>query len=860
MFLSSLLVAVVENSRRHAALVALLAVVVAALSLWAASTRLGVTTDTDTLFAQNLPWRQQEIAYDKLFPQFTNQVVAVIDARIPEEADATAAALAAALKADPAHFRTVTQPDASPYFTREAFLFLNTQDLTDLLNKTIDAQPFLGQLAQDPSARGLFAAINLMAVGVQHGDADLGPYAPSLEAFHQALAAAAAGHPQPLSWENLLAGSIAAQGGKFRFVLAQPVLDYGALQPGGAAIASLRAAAANLEFVKAGTARVRVTGSVQLADEEFATVAQGALAGVIGSILLVVLWLTLAVKSWRLIVPILLTLVLGLSITTGFAAIAVGVLNLISIAFAVLFVGIAVDFAIQFSVRYREMRHLYDDPARALAETARRVGPQILVAAAAVAAGFFAFVPTDFKGVAELGMIAGSGMLIAFLTTIFFLPAVLTLFRPRAERGEIGFRAANALEQQLFRAHWPVLGVFAALAVAGVALLPTLQFDSDPLHTKNPNTEAMRTLADLLNSPLYNPYSVEILSPDLAAADAVAAKLRALPLVQGVRTLSSFVPSDQKPKLALVADAANILDPTLALGAPAAPVTPGDIRLAAKSAATHIDQITDKLKPGDPLLEIGDDLKSLATAPDATLVAANRALIMFLPMQLARLRTALDVQPVTDADVPPEIRRDWVLPDGRARVQAVSKSMARDSRGLHAFVAQVETAAPNAGGSAVGIVETAATIIGAFRSAAIGAICAIAVILLLVLRRVVDAALVLAPLLLSALMTVVIAALLPLPLNFANIIALPLLLGVGVSFNIYFVMNWRSGQDRFLGSATARAVVFSALTTATAFGSLALSRHPGTASMGDLLLLSLGCTLIASLIFEPTMLRTIPRR
>ena len=104
-----------------------------------------------------------------------------------------------------------------------------------------------------------------------------------------------------------------------------------------------------------------------------------------------------------------------------------------------------------------------------------------------------------------------------------------------------------------------------------------------------------------------------------------------------------------------------------------------------------------------------------------------------------------------------------------------------------------------------------------------------------------------APLLLSALMTVLVAVLLPLPLNFANIIALPLLLGVGVSFNIYFVMNWRAGADRFLGTATARAILFSALTTGTAFGSLALSRHPGTASMGVLLLLSLGCTLLATL-------------
>ena len=119
---------------------------------------------------------------------------------------------------------------------------------------------------------------------------------------------------------------------------------------------------------------------------------------------------------------------------------------------------------------------------------------------------------------------------------------------------------------------------------------------------------------------------------------------------------------------------------------------------------------------------------------------------------------------------------------------------------------------------------------------------------------------VLAPLLLSALLTVLVAVLAPVPLNFANIIALPLLLGVGVSFNIYFVMNWRAGRSDILGSATARAILFSALTTGTAFGSLALSAHPGTASMGLLLLISLGCTLIASLTFIPALLAVAPRR
>ena len=212
-----------------------------------------------------------------------------------------------------------------------------------------------------------------------------------------------------------------------------------------------------------------------------------------------------------------------------------------------------------------------------------------------------------------------------------------------------------------------------------------------------------------------------------------------------------------------------------------------------------------------------------------------------------------------DFDIPADIARDWVLPDGRARVQVLAHAGQRDSHGLAVFVDAVRTVAPDAGGSAVQIVETAATIVGAFRNAALFALGAITIILFVTLRRPLDVALVLMPLLLSAALTVLICVLAGLRLNFANIIALPLLLGLGASFSIYFVMNWRAGRRDFLSSATARAIVFSALTTGTAFGSLAASRHPGTASMGALLLLSLGATLTVTLLFLPTLLRTLMR-
>ena len=852
-----LLIGLVDQSRRHAVLFVLGAVLVGAFSAWFASRHLGVTTDTDAMFSPKLAWRQQAAEMNKDFPQFRDLLVAVVQAKIPEEADATAAELAKRLSADKQHFLTVRRPDDSPFLRKEGLLFLSKDKLTALMDQTIDAQPFIGQLVADPSARGLFSALSLLGMGVTKGDADLTPYLDPIKGFDKAMADALAGHPHPLSWETLLGGGVSDLAGPYRFVLVQPKQDYGSLQPGGAATAAMRAVIADLEFVKSGDAKVRITGQVALADEEFASVAEGAVEGLIGSVVLITLWLFLAVHTWRLIIPILLTLFLGLLVTGLFAAVAVGTLNLVSVGFAVLFVGIAVDFAIQFSVRYREYRFETGDPAEAMRETARRVGVQILIASLATAAGFLAFVPTSFSGVAELGLIAGGGMILAFICTMTFLPAAITLFRPRGETAEVGFHWARDLDPILVRRRVPILIVFGVLAVAAVASAPLLQFNSDPLATKNPHTEAMQTLRDLINNPLTNPYTIDILAKDAQTAEQLSDAVKKLPSVDGAISINSFVPADQKEKLATIADAYGILAATLTPASAASPVTPDDIRLAAKTALAQILPALAKLPPDHPLARVADDLKRVQDAPNDVLMAMNAALTRFLPSQLARLRLALSAEPVTLSSIPVDFARDWVLPDGRARVQVNPKPDYHSPEGLRQFVAQVRTVAPDAGGSAVTIISTSDTIVGAFRSAAIYAVIAIAIILSVLLRRALDVALVMAPLLLSALLTLLIVVWLPLPLNFANIIALPLLLGVGVAFNIYFVMNWRAGATNPLGSATARAVLFSALTTGTAFGSLWLSAHPGTASMGELLLISLGCTLLATLVFIPALLASL---
>jgi len=849
-----LLEALVVASARHARLVALCCVLLGAASIALAVGRLGVTTDLNGLFSQSLPWKQREAALKADFPQFTKLIVAVVDAGVPEEAQATANALAEKLASDPVHFLSVRQPDRSAYFDQEGLLFLPLPALQDVLDRTVDAAPFLGPLAGDPSARGLFNALQLVAVGVRHGQLPPPAFNPALNQFHRTLSQAIAGKPSPMSWQTLLAGPAAQLAGPNRIVLVQPQLNYGAVQPGGAATEALRRAAASLEFVRGGEAHVHLTGETPLADEEFASAAGGASAGLLLSFAIVVLWLFLALRSLRLIVPVVLTLLLGLALTTGFAALAVGTLNLISVAFAILFVGIAVDFAIQFTVRFREMRAAEPRHHQALALTGLRVGPQVLIASAATSAGFLAFVPTSFRGVAELGLIAGAGMLVAFVCTLTFLPALLTLSRPGAEGSDVGFPRAAPLDRAIARFRPLILTGFAAVAVAGCLAATRLTFDSNTLHTKSPHSEAVQTLMRLLQNPVTNPFTVDIMRPSADQAHALAPALARLSLVDHTVDVLSLVPNDQAPKLAAIQDAASVLGPALSPPPPLPAPSADALRASAATCREALLPVLGTLPPDSPLRDIAADLGRLAAASDNTVLAANDALVRFLPPQLQVLRQAMSAHAVTLSDVPAILRRDYVLPNGQARIQAVPKQSVSDSSNLSRFVAQVRSVAPQAGGPAVTIVATAETITAAFIQAALSAIAAIALILLVALRRVRDAALVMMPLLLATAMTVIVVVGAGMSLNFANVIALPLLLGVGVSFNIYFVMNWRAGQPARLASATTRAVAFSALTTGTAFGSLALSGHPGTSSLGTLLLISLTCTLIATLVFVPALL------
>src|ERR1700687_2304071 len=333
-------------------------------------------------------------------------------------------------------------------------------------------------------------------------------------------------------------------------------------------------------------------------------------------------------------------------------------------------------------------------------------------------------------------------------------------------------------------------------------------------------------------------------------------KQRASPQVSSALTLSSLVPDRQREKLALVKQLASKLNPALKPTDAQSPPTDKENIEAPNDEAGRLTEIAEGQNgPGATAARrLSADLAKLASADQETRARAHAVFIGPLKTALHLLSILLQAQPVSVNTLPPDLVREWQMPDGRTRVEVMPKGDVSNDKALEDYTRAVLAVEPTATGGPVSILLSGQTVVTAFIEAGFWAMLSIAVLLWITLGRIGDVLLTLVPLALAGVVTLELCALFALPLNFANIIALPLLLGVGVAFKIYYIMAWRAGQTNLLQSSLTRAVTFSALATATAFGSLWFSSHPGTASMGRLLALSLVCTLAAAVLFQPVLM------
>jgi uncharacterized protein len=841
---------------RGARAVILLAIIVGVAASGYAAQHFAINTDISRLISADLPWRQRQLAFQQAFPDRAESILAVVRAPTPELASAAQDKLLEALVPKNDLLRSVHAPDGGTFFERNFLLYLSIEDLGRTTQGLTVAAPLIQTLASDPSMRGVLDALTLSLKGAQMGHVLLDDLSRPLNMGAETVEDAMSGRPPNFSWRVLMSGKPPEPSELRRLINVWPVLDYNALQPGQKPSAAIREVAAKLNLSSQYNADVRLTGTVPIADEEFATLEEGSLLNAVLSGAIVVLILWLALHSLRIVLAVVVSLLVGLAVTAAFGLMLVGALNPISVAFAVLCVGLGADFAIQFSIRYRAARHEDNDLYAALIHAAERVGAPLTLAAGAAAAGFWSFMPTSYKGLAELGLIAGCGMVIAYATSMTLLPALLRAVNPPPEPRPLGYAALAPADRFLQRHRIAVVAITSCVALAGLPLLVHLRFEFDPLKLRNPNTESVATYLELSKDPMMTANTAQVLVSSSIETAAVAKRLSELPEVAQTRTLDGFLPKQQDDKLPLITDAGRSLNTALNPRTIKAEPTDAEKITVLRGAAKNLREAAGEASgPGaQAAIRLEGDLTKLAEADASLRAKVETAFVWPLKIDLDDLRQALRAQRVTRASLPRDLVQEWVAQDGRERVEATPKGDPNDSETLRYFATAVLAIEPRATGPAIDTVEWARTILSAFVQAGAWALLSITILLWIVLRRFSDVMLTLIPLLVAAAVTLETCALLDFALNYANIIALPVLLGVGVAFKIYYVIEWRRGETNFLQSSLTRAVFFSALMTATAFGSLWLSSHPGISSMGKLLALSLLCTLAAAALYQPALM------
>lgn len=849
-FIENLLRAWVRAARIGSWFVVLAFLAATAAAGFYAATTLKVNTDTTAMLDSELPFQKRALELREAFPQIKSDLIVIASAPSLDEADAFSARLAERLEAREDTFSNVFGTAAEPFFLENGLLFLSEGELETRLNKLTKASGLIETLVAAPTAGTFFETL---AENDELAEkSELG--ADTLQDLYAELAAVAeaslAGERRPFSWLGALDTSDDPPERHLRLVYATPVLDFTRLTPARTAMDALADEIALLKADFGQRVEVFVTGDPALRGEELEAVTQGIGLSFLISIILVATLLLLAYRSASLALLTLIGLIVTIVLTSAFAAFAVGELNLVSVAFTVLLVGLGLDFSIHLLLHVQERRAGSQDVSEALNGAVHEVGPALALAAPTTALAFLAFVPTSFDGIAQLGVIAGAGVMIAFFVSITFLPAALAAFPTMKSRRSSG--TVRAGFRLIERFSTPVTLATVLLGVAALAIIPEARFDADPMSLRNPESPSVEGFNLLFEDEQTIPYRISALVETREEALRTARVAKALDAVRTTRSLPDFIPANQDSKLELIEFAAATL--VFALDAEQDFAAAVDLRVGAETLRARLDEAYQ----AGPGARLGDLLsEALDKGDDAALRRLEENIFLFWPQLVDRLRAQLNADYVGMETLPDTIKDRYLSEDGKWRVDILPAEDVRDLAALRRFTEDVATALPDAGGGAIQTLKAGEAISGAMLQATLIALAVIAVVLLALLRRPTLVVLIMSPLALAAILTTATGVLFDIPFNYANVIVLPLLIGIGVDSGIHLVMRHQhvAAGEMLFGTSTPRAVLFSALTTVASFGSLMLSPHRGTASMGELLSIAIAYTLICTLVVLPAAFR-----
>ena len=889
--LSRFLSAVERIAYRHSLLVIVASLVLAVLSLWVTAQKLTFKTGRGDLVAKGLPYVKLYKNYRAQFEDLSGMVV-VVEGENPADMARFAEALEKKLQAQPHLFSKVVYKIDTSYFRSRFLLYLDQDELETLTGKLEDHQDFLESVNVAPGLHPLLSSINAeISSGMvdslltdflggeeeseesNEDEADLSLLIRLLEEMTLFLTGETS-YRSP--WQALFKGgdeSLREQGymvsknGELLFVLIVPNDDETSFTGYKDAVEQARQVIAETRKDFPGVT-VGLTGEDVISSDEMVTTQSDvetaskiALAGVA---------LLFIIAYQGVVKPLLAVfcLLLGLSWTMGFTALTIGHLNILSVVFTTILIGLGIDFGIHILERFKEERQKGNEILPALQKTLQGTGKGNFAGAITTAIAFGAMVLTDFIGIVELGWIAGWGILFCMIAMLLVLPALITVEEKWRKPGYAQTKPTTASQRgwidKLFDHYYLIIGVCTVLVLIASLSLKDLRFDYNLLNLQSKGTEAVQYEIKILESAGRSAWSAAILADSFKEIQEKERQLKALPTVARVESISAVIPGNQKEN-------ARIIQENLAPLLKDLEVEPEDVDFSWKALNKTLKGIQFKLQGRegdelDPVQVAGNRVRifmeqSQKIEPDLSEKRLrNFSQLLFADYRnlIEELKANTGVKLVKLEEIPETLRKRYISKKGKYVAHIFPSVDVWDLDERQKYLNDLRSVDPNVTGTAVNMFESTRMMTEGYVNGGLYAMTAIFVYVFFLFRNLRTVFFVLLPVLVGSIWTVGVMELTGLKLNMANLVILPLILGIGVVNGIHITHRYREEEDKhasILGKSTGQAVLLSSLTTMIGFGSMMVANHYGVFSLGMVLTLGVFNCLIASITFLPALLK-----
>jgi uncharacterized protein len=888
--LSRFLSAIERFAYRHSIFVIAAALILAVLSLWVTAQKLTFKTGRGDLVAKGLPYVKLYKNYRAQFEDLSGMVV-VVEGETPADMAGFAEALETKLQAQPHLFSKVVYKIDTSYFRSRFLLYLEQDELETLTRKLEDHQDFLESVNVAPGLHPLLSSINAeISSGMvdslltdflggeedeeeSEDEADLSLLIRLMEEMTRFLTGETS-YRSP--WQALFKGgdeSLREQGymvsknGELLFILIVPNDDETSFTGYKDAVEQARQVIAETrkDFPKV---TVGLTGEDVISSDEMVTTQSDVETA--SKIALIGVALLFIIAYQGVIKPLLAVfcLLLGLSWTMGFTTLTIGHLNILSVVFTTILIGLGIDFGIHILERFKEERQQGNEILPALQKTLQGTGKGNFAGAITTAIAFGAMVLTDFIGIVELGWIAGWGILFCMVAMLLVLPALITLEEKWRKPSYTQTKSATATQRgwvdKLFDHYYLIIGVCTVLVLIASLSLKDLRFDYNLLNLQAKGTEAVQYEMKILESAGRSAWSAAMLADSLKEIQEKERQLKSLPTVARVESISAVIPKNQEEN-------AHIIRENLAPLLKDLEVEPEDVDFSWKALNKTLKGIQFKLQgrkgdEHDPVQVAGNRVRSFREQsqkmePDlAEKRLQNFSQLLFADYRnlMEELKANADVKLVKLEEIPETLRKRYISQKGKYVAHIFPSVDVWDLDERQKYLTDLRSVDPNVTGTAVNMFESTRMMTEGYVNGGLYAMTAIIVYVFYLFRNLRTVFFVLLPVLVGSIWTVGVMELIGLKLNMANLVILPLILGIGVVNGIHITHRYREEEDKhasILGKSTGQAVLLSSLTTMIGFGSMMVANHYGVFSLGMVLTLGVFNCLIASITFLPALLK-----